>query len=296
MRGPEFTVAICTRDRPERLEEVLAALDAQTRRRFPVVIVDQSRVPDSRLRRRAAADSGLTVIPDSGHGLSRSRNLACANVASEWIAFLDDDCVPDPDWAEAVSEVLATAGEAGMVSGYVGPEPTDSRVPLLAAHPVSQPRRLSGRWTPPWEIGLGVCFLVRRSIVEELGGWDERLGAGTRPFPAAEDMDFNYRFLKAGGVGHVNPRMRVEHRQWRDAGELGPHFRSYMAGWCGFAMKQLRGGDVLGGLWLWGHGARDLARMAASGLRRRSRLRLRVAGSKLAGFVTGTARGLTYRW
>jgi GT2 family glycosyltransferase len=296
MSEPDVTVVICTRDRPAHLEATLAALDAQTCRPFPVVVIDQSRTPDARLRGRAAADPRLTVVPDAGHGLSRARNLACRRAGSEWVAFLDDDCVPEPDWAAAVSDALTGAGEAELVSGYVGPEPSDTTLPLISAQPVCRERRLSGRWTAPWEIGLGVCFIVRRSTVERLGGWDERLGAGTRPFPAAEDMDFNYRYLLSGGVAYVTPRVRVEHRQWRSAEELGPAFGSYMAGWCGFAMKQLRGGDVLGGLWLWSHGVRDLARMLASGMRRRSGLRLRVAGAKLSGFVSGTARGLTYRW
>jgi GT2 family glycosyltransferase len=137
---------------------------------------------------------------------------------------------------------------------------------------------------------------IRRSTIAELGGFDERLGAGAAEFPASDDMDFNYRFLRAGGVAHVTPAVRVVHDQWRTTADLGPHYRGYMAGWTGFAMKQLRTGDVAGGIWLWSLGAVDLARMIASSIRRRSKLRLGLAWWKLRGLVAGTVKGLGTRW
>jgi hypothetical protein len=69
-----------------------------------------------------------------------------------------------------------------------------------------------------------------------------------------------------------------------------------MLGWCGFAIKHLRRGDVLGGLWLWALGLQDALRMLGSAGRRRSRLRLDVALWKLRGLARGTARALTRRW
>ncbi len=125
---------------------------------------------------------------------------------------------------------------------------------------------------------------------------DERLGAGAPDFPSSEDMDFNYRFLRAGGVAFVTPRIRVHHEQWRAGGELASHFRGYAQGWSGFAMKHLRHGDVLGGVWLWSLGVLDAARMLASALRRRSTFRLRAAGFKFEGLAKGTAKGLVYPW
>ncbi len=109
-------------------------------------------------------------------------------------------------------------------------------------------------------------------------------------------MDFNYRLLRAGGRALTTPIVRARHEQWRSGAELAPLYRRYMAGWCGFAMKQLRQGDVTGGLWLWGLGAVDALRMLASAARRRSTFRLRVALAKLRGLVDGTIAGLTHRW
>ena len=137
---------------------------------------------------------------------------------------------------------------------------------------------------------------IRRDRIEVLGGWDERLGAGTRPFPASEDMDFNYRLLRQGDRAFITTAVRASHQQWRSPAELPALFEGYMAGWAGFAMKHLRQGDVRGGLWLWSLSLRDIARSAGGALRRRSALRLRVLVAKVRGLLSGTARGLLMRW
>jgi len=296
---PSFLVVVCTRDRPAHLATTIAALDAQSWKDFEVLVVDQSRPPNPVLADRAADDPRLRVICDTGVGLSRSRNLACRQAATDWLVYLDDDCRPEPGWAAALQEALSRAGDVDMVTGAVGGAgpPATGDYLEVTTYAVVDEAVISGRWTPPWKVGLGVCMAVRRSSVERLGGWDERLGVGSEgPFGAAEDVDLNYRLLRSGGKAMVTPTVRVWHEQWRAATELAPLYERYMAGWCGFAMKHLRGGDIAGGLWLWGLGLTDALRMLASAGRRRSRLRLHVGLAKLRGLVVGTVAGVTRRW
>lgn len=293
-----FTVVICTRDRAAQLEQALGGLDRQTERGFPVLVVDQSEQANASLDRRSRESPGFRVLRDTGRGLSRARNLAWPAVASEWVVYLDDDCVPAADWAAELGAALAAQSpEVGFVSGHVSaghPPPGDYLV--VTEFPVDREQVRSGRWTKPWLIGVGVCMAVRRAAIARLGGWDERLGAGTTPFPAAEDMDFNYRFLRSGGTAFATPSVRSAHEQWRSREELRSLFRGYMVAWSAFAMKHLRSGDVAGGLWLWSLGALDTGRMLASAARRRSTLRLDIGASKACGLLTGTARGLVHRW
>jgi GT2 family glycosyltransferase len=292
----DFTVVICTRDRPERLRRTLEALRGQTRNHFPMVVVDQSDPADSGLAEEAARDSSLEVVRDGGSGLSRARNIGARCAETEWVAFLDDDCVPEPDWAERLEEELAREPQADIVTGHVeAGSPPGDYVPA-SAFPVERRGLRRGRFRHPGHIGLGVCMTVRRSAIERLGGWDERLGAGVPRFPAAEDMDFNYRLLREGGSGLVTPAPRARHEQWRSHRELESLQRGYMRGWAGFAAKHVRTGDLLGGLWLWTIGVVDVLDMLDDALRRRSRLRLRLAGAKLRGLLEGTAAGLRERW
>lgn len=294
----EFVVVICTRNRPQQLAGALEALDAQTRRGFAVVVVDQSQEHDARLAERAGKDRNLTVIRDSGRGLSRARNLAWRATTCEWLVFVDDDCLPEPDWAERLREAFAEHPEAAFVSGAViGHNQALATEGLeYSVSPVQRAQILRGRWVWPHRLGFGVCHAVRRSMIERVGGWDERLGPGVREFPASDDMDFNFRVLRAGGTAYLTPSIRSRHDQWRTSTEMIELFEGYMASWAGFAIKTLRTGDPVGGVWLWGYGVIDTLRMAASAAKHRSAFRLRVAASKARGLARGTAAALSRQW
>ena len=55
-------------------------------------------------------------------------------------------------------------------------------------------------------------------VFEQVGGFDARLGAGSR-FPAADDNDLGFRLLKAGYEIVYAPEPVVYHRAWRPASE-----------------------------------------------------------------------------
>lgn len=291
-----FGVAICTLGRPEQLARTLDALAAQDMT-FPILVVDQSPPEDVELSRRAAAWPELTVQRDPGRGLSRARNRAWRQMSTEWIAFVDDDCLVQPGWAGALMEAIERHPEVALIGGQIdeGGAPGEGYVAVAVSH-VGRSRVLRGAAVrTTWGIGVGVS-VVRRAAIARLGGWDERLGAGRSRFPAAEDMDFNYRLLRAGETAYVTPEVRVVHEQWRDRKDLPAHYETYMIGWTGFALKQLRTGDAIGGVRLWLWGVYDTAMMAASAVRRRSLLRALIASRKLRGLALGTCRGLRERW
>ena len=288
--APEFTVAVCTRERPRQLRAALDALERDDG--FEILVVDQSAQPLG-----LSGNGRLRLVHDRGRGLSRARNLALDAVAGEWIAFVDDDCIVEPGFGHALSAALAAHPEADWLSGHVGAgRGLGDDMPVVTTFPVERERVLRGRWTLPGHIGFGVFFAVRISTARRLGGWDERLGPGVAEFPAADDMDFNYRLLRSGGVAVLTPTVRVVHDQWRSPPQLVELQRGYLRAWAGFAMKQLRSGDVAGSLWLWAWGAIDVLDMAKSALSRRSRLRARLAAAKLAGLAEGTVLGLRRLW
>ena len=299
MPAPEtpFAVIVCTRNRSGSLARTLDALQEQAPGGFPVVVVDQSDLVDEGLELRERAHAGLRVIRDSERGLSRARNVAWRETNEDWLVFVDDDCVVQPGWAAALEEEIAAHPDAEMVTGHVGARGGLVGEDLhVTVFPVEQPGWRSGRWTRPGALGFGVCFAVQRRAVDRLGGWDERLGPGVPDFPAGDDMDFNYRLLRTGGGAWVTPRARAEHDQWRRAEDLPGLYRGYQAAWSGFAVKTVRSGDRLGGAWLWLHGILDVLHELKTAAQQRSRLRLRLAGAKLAGLVTGTRRALRRSW
>ncbi|MDQ4049589.1 MAG: glycosyltransferase family 2 protein [Actinomycetota bacterium] len=296
---PSFVVIICTRNRPSQVLEALDALKRQELSSFPVVVVDQSEQIAPELRDVVAKDSSLTLIHDDGRGLSRARNVACRATVEEWLVFVDDDCLPEPDFTAQFVRTVDEHPEADLISGHVGgrsPTPQPDDLPF-SVFPVEEELTLTGRWVHPSRVGFGVCFAVRRSMVERLGGWDERLGPGAPDFPAADDMDFNFRMLRAGGVAHRTPAMRSQHDQWRSRDEIVDLYAGYMAAWMGLSVKTFLTADRLAGIWLWwGAGPRFLYWMLASGVRRRSSFRVRVAVRSAGALFTGMGRALQRSW
>jgi O-antigen biosynthesis protein len=299
MPAPEasFAVVVCTRNRSSSLARTLDAVLDQAPQCFPVVVVDQSDEPDAALEARAARQPRLRVIRDDGRGLSRARNVAWRGTREGWLVFVDDDCLVEPGWAAALRQELRAHPEAEMVTGHVGARGGLAGEDLhVTVFPVESAGWRRGRWTRPGALGFGVCFAVRRRAIDRLGGWDERLGPGVPDFPAADDMDFNYRLLRAGGAAWLTPAARAEHDQWRSPEDLPALYRGYVAAWSGFAVKTLRTGDRLGGAWLWLFGVVDVVHELKTALEQRSRLRLRLTGAKLAGLASGTRRALERSW
>jgi GT2 family glycosyltransferase len=295
-RAAPFTVVVCTRDRSDKLHPTLERLWAEQDRGppFEVVVVDQSGAADPRLAARAAPPR-LTVVRDDGVGVSRARNLGTRRATTGWVVHMDDDCLVAPGWAAELLTAIERHPEAACVSPNVDALERNACDGLeVTTFRVDREHVRRAGW--PFEIGFGVCMAIRRDWIERIGGWDERLGPGNPVFPAAEDMDFNYRLLRAGALAAVVPRPRVLHDQWRACDELPRLFLAYATGWAGFACKTLATGDRRGGLRLWVYGLYGAIKMVLSALRRRSRLRLRVAASLLRGHALGTARGLATRW
>ena len=288
--NPTLTVAVCTRGRPRQLRDTLAALEGEAG--FELIVVEQDGAGEPPEPR----GGGPRFIRDEGRGLSRARNVALREAMTDWIAFVDDDCRVEPGFGAALVSELAAHPQADWLSGHVGGGGAENGdLPLVTTFLVEREQVRTGRWTLPGSIGFGVLFAVRRDTARRLGGWDERLGPGVPEFPAADDMDFNYRLLRSGGVAVLSPRVRAVHEQWRSPQELVALQRGYLRAWSGFAMKHLRAGDP-GGAWLWCWGVVDVLDMAKEALARRSRLRARMAAAKLRGLLEGTAAGLRRPW
>lgn len=271
----------------------LDALEREAAAGFDIVVVDQSARADPALDRR----DGVRTVRDSGRGLSRARNRALAATDSQWIAFVDDDCSVDEGFGEALLGHLRAADSADWLSGHVGAgDRPETDLPVVTTFPVPEPRVFQGRWVLPGSIGFGVFFVVRSATARRLGGWDERLGPGVEPFPAADDMDFNHRLLRDGGRAVLTPDVRAVHRQWRNPSELVSLNRGYLRAWSGLAAKQARTGHPLVALWMWGWGVVDVADMVKSAVGRRSRIRSRIAGAKLRGLLEGAYQGLRRSW
>jgi GT2 family glycosyltransferase len=207
VRSAEISVIVATRERPERLEQCIrGVLDGEV---LPaeIVVVDQSPAPPPV---GIAADRvQLVVVRDGCRGLSRARNLALRAARNPVVAVLDDDCVPSPGWLSAIDRELGD-GSVDAVAGPVLPLPPEgSERHAVSSRRSLEPRTYTGT-AAPWRVGTGGNFAVRSARLRELGGYDERLGAGTAAM-AGEDLDLIHRLLRGGARIAYVPAALVSH-------------------------------------------------------------------------------------
>ena len=119
----DIAVVVPTHRHPELLPRLVDALEHQTLdpRRFEVVIVDDGSGDDtSSVLDDLARRSSIRVRPlvlSANVGPAAARNLAWRSTATPYLAFTDDDCVPEPRWLECGLYQLEADSEVGIVQG-----------------------------------------------------------------------------------------------------------------------------------------------------------------------------------
>lgn len=179
-----------------------------------VVVVDQA---DGAEGDRNAFGDRVRVIATPSVGLSNARNLGARAARSEVLVFLDDDILVEPAWLRALVDALVVAGPDAVVTGRVQagePEQPHAFTPATALGD----ERVSYRGRLRRDVLAGGSMALFRSLFEEVGGFDPRLGAGAR-FPAAEDNDLGLRLLERGCTIVYVPEAVAVHRAWRGRGD-----------------------------------------------------------------------------
>lgn len=254
-----------------------------------VIVVDQSSDDRTREAVQGTGSGRVRWVHQARRSTSLARNLAVELATTEYVALLDDDGDVGPTWLSDISAALDQLGHPDLLFGaIVGVEAENRRNIPVSVHSIPAPT-IWGRSSHPARPGFGGHVIVRRSSFVESGGFDARLGPGS-PFFGAEDIDLNYRFLRSGRIVASTPQVEMTHLQWREQDSLPRLMYGYNFGHSGFCAKHLRRGDARV-LRLVGRQAADDAKMLASAVRRRSRLRARVAMWRSAGTVHGLLAG-----
>ena len=217
---PSASVVVCTRNRAGSLARTLASLGLLTLAepdRFEVVVVDNGSAdatPD--VIRAFAGQAGFRVTCriEPRPGLSRARNAGISAARGNVILFTDDDCIVQPDWLQAA--VRAFDGNLLQVVGgrvdLFNPDHLDVSTRACAA----RERLESASQVFGFVIGANMTF--GKPVIDLIGSFDQRLGAGTSAH-AAEETDFVYRAFANGVPVICDPSLVVRHDHGRSGRE-----------------------------------------------------------------------------
>jgi glycosyltransferase involved in cell wall biosynthesis len=202
-RPPVATVVVPTLGRVAALEGCLRSLGAQTiADELEVVVVDDgsgSHGPDPEL---PGLRTTVVRLPER-RGPAAARNAGVARAQSRFVLFTDDDCEPDPHWADAL--VAQLRGGAEIVAGETVAAPDSGRLARATQTIVealtwagSDGRRL--HFAPTSNLGCTARVLAELPF-------DERY-----PAAAGEDRDWCARCVAAGHEIVAVARAEVVHR------------------------------------------------------------------------------------
>lgn len=245
MTAVSTTVVVCTRDRAGSCRRTLESLMAALTPDAEVLLVDQSSGTETREAVAPLLGDRFRYLTAPPLGLSAARNLGARVAQGRLLLFTDDDCVVEPAWIRAWQVAFEAEPEAGVGFGQVSCPPYDPRRGYTAGFDVREGSHgLELFDLGAGRVGMGANMAVRRRVWQQLGGFDEGLGAGA-PFPAAEDSDFAYRAARAGlRILHVRSA-RLWHHGYREGVGASRLMRGYVQAIAAMYVKHVRCGDAV---------------------------------------------------
>ncbi|PLX84404.1 MAG: glycosyltransferase family 2 protein [Desulfuromonas sp.] len=209
------------------LEACLNSLAAQTCRDFEVVLVDNGSADGSvdYLRKRFP---WVKLVPlDENTGFAGGNNVALEHAAGEYLIALNNDTRVEPGWLEELVRVADENPRAGMVGSricsYDDPDLVDSlgvKVCLdgmsRGAHRLRKFSELRLERVEPILLPSACAALYRRSMIEEVGFFDERF------FAYCEDTDLGLRGRRAGWEALLATGAVVYHKYSQTGGGFSP--------------------------------------------------------------------------
>jgi glycosyltransferase involved in cell wall biosynthesis len=277
-----LSIVICTYNRAELLEIVLASLaeQADSSPLYEILVIDNGSTDHTRqVVERAMARAKVRYVLETTVGLSHARNRGWREAQGEYVAYIDDDCKVPPQWATIAAEIIREKRPSifGGPSGafYITPKPRWFRDEYSAFGFGDRPRRLNET-----EHLMGNNIVFRRELFSLIGGLDVDLGMNGQTVAYGEETELQMRVRRMIPAAEVyyDPRLFVYHLVRPEKMTLGWRIRSAFAiGRTSYMLAEQRSaGKVYQAMQLIGGVVRNsllLARVVVYGLAQRDRVR-----------------------
>jgi glycosyltransferase involved in cell wall biosynthesis len=219
MSDPQISAIICTHNREQYLG---AAIDSLLQQDFPsyeVVVVDNASSDRTReIVEERLSHPRLNYVYEPVTGLSIARNTGARKAHAPILAYLDDDAVASPVWLKTVYDAYQSNDKLAIAGG---------RVTLLWPKDITPPYWLSPRLAGnlgAYDLGdaivdiknpgltpRGLNYSIRRSFLEQVGGFDIKLGRVGKNLLSNEELQMTELALQAGWQVAYLPDALVAH-------------------------------------------------------------------------------------
>jgi len=196
--NPVISVIIPAYNYGRYLSEAIESVLAQTFTDFEVLVVDDGSIDGTaEIVKPHLRDQRVRYIYQENRGLSAARNTGIRQARGEYIALLDADDVWLPLKLERQLLLFEKAGDVVLV--YCMVDLIDENGDILPN--ISWPHKKDATYKDlmyfPWVVGSGSSVLIRKSVFDATGLFDESLAA-------AEDSNMWIRILRYHKSAYVD--------------------------------------------------------------------------------------------
>ncbi len=197
----KVSVIIPTYNRGEVVLRALRSVFAQDHAVDQVIVVDDGSTDDT-IERVERYFPGVELIVQTNHGVSHARNRGIERARNEWLAFLDSD----DEWLPG----KITAQLAAIMSDGISRVCHSDEIWVRngrRVNPMNKHRKYGGDiflHCLPRCVMSPSSVVLHRSVVEELGGFDETL-------PVCEDYDLWLRIACQTTVLYVPEKLLIKY-------------------------------------------------------------------------------------
>lgn len=193
VRDGESTIAAC-------LDSILATDYPAARREILVVDNGSSDGTAALIRSRP-----VTYLREYRRGVSNARNRGIAESAGEILAFVDSDCVVEPQWLTELVRPFADP-EIGSVAGDLQHAPASTAAERQAVRLLGNWQRFAFTSNPAYPITANAAY--RHDVLDRIGLFDPRM---TR----AQDVELGLRFKERSGLRLAYAERAIAHHRHR---------------------------------------------------------------------------------
>jgi len=215
------SLIICTYKRPSALAKIIHHLEKIPDIPDEILIVDGSQDKESYNTLAPIISKGLLkcniIYLFAPTGLTIQRNAGIDISKGEIVHFLDDDCLPEPNYFKEIEAVFRenpnVAGVTGAILNemgiavsrkykfrrFLGFFPRDGVPGRYYCNGSSVPKLIKGaNFTENYEVDIasGASMSFRRSIIDEVGGFSEFF----KGYSQGEDLEFSLRVRRISKI------------------------------------------------------------------------------------------------
>lgn len=223
---PFVSIVICLHVISDRFYTDLSRYDALDYKNYEILLVlnhhASVQVKGKKFRVITATQPSIS--------LGEKRDLGVKHAKGNFVAFIDDDAYPRPDWLSHAVKVFAQDPKIGVVGGPNVTPPEDPFAAKIGGY-IYESYLTSGaqqhRYIPDYQKDVlevqGVNMIIRKELISRLGGFRHKLYSGDDSKICGEIRSLGYRVVYDPSVVVFHHRRRFPFEHLRQIRNMGTH-------------------------------------------------------------------------